>query len=70
MVRKLVNTTTIRFHYPAANPWRGLFLRMARKRLSAGFGGYGFSGTWDSYQQMHIPAALAFVAICAEFSAA
>lgn len=32
------------------------------------FGGYGFSGTMDFFtNQMHIPAALAFLAICAEF---
>jgi putative oxidoreductase len=43
------------------------FMHGAQKALGW-FGGYGFSGTMGFFtQQMHIPAAFAFLAICAEF---
>jgi putative oxidoreductase len=43
------------------------FAHGAQKALGW-FGGYGFSGTMGFFtQQMHIPAAFAFLAICAEF---
>lgn len=43
------------------------FAHGAQKALGW-FGGYGFSGTMGFFtQQMHIPAPLAFLAICAEF---
>jgi putative oxidoreductase len=38
------------------------------QKLLGWFGGYGFSGTMGFFTtQMHIPAPLAFLAICAEF---
>src|SRR2546422_8196198 len=57
--------------------WSSLILRVmlgivmlphgAQKALGW-FGGFGFSGTMGFFtQQMHIPAPLAFLAICAEF---
>jgi putative oxidoreductase len=43
------------------------FAHGAQKALGW-FGGYGFSATMGFFtQQMHIPAAFAFLAICAEF---
>jgi putative oxidoreductase len=43
------------------------FAHGAQKALGW-FGGFGFSGTMGFFtQQMHIPAPLAFLAICAEF---
>ncbi len=45
-----------------------MFPHGAQKTLGW-FGGYGFSGTMNSFtQQMHIPAPLAFLAIAAEFA--
>jgi putative oxidoreductase len=38
----------------------------AQKMLGL-FGGYGFSGTMGFFESVHIPALLAFLAICAEF---
>jgi putative oxidoreductase len=68
MFRKLVNTTSD----PAITILR-LFLGVvffahgAQKTLGW-FGGYGFTATMGFFtQQAHIPAWLAFLAICAEF---
>jgi putative oxidoreductase len=45
-----------------------MFPHGAQKALGW-FGGYGFTGTMNSFtQQMHIPAPLAFLAIAAEFA--
>src|SRR5580704_1794463 len=68
MLRKIVGTT---------NDWTLTLLRLvmgviffahgAQKALGW-FGGYGFSGTMGFFtNMMHIPAPLAFLAICAEF---
>jgi putative oxidoreductase len=68
MFRKLINTTDD----PAITVLRLIFgvvffAHGAQKTLGW-FGGYGFSGTMGFFtQQAHIPAALAFLAICAEF---
>jgi putative oxidoreductase len=68
MFRKLINTT----NDPAITVLRlffgvVFFVHGAQKTLGW-FGGYGFSGTMGFFtQQAHIPAALAFLAICAEF---
>ena len=68
MFRKLINTTGD----PAVTVLRlvlgvAFFAHGAQKALGW-FGGYGFSGTMGFFTQgMHIPAAFAFLAICAEF---
>lgn len=68
MFRKLVNTsddlaiTILRLVLGVV-----FFAHGAQKALGW-FGGYGFSGTMGFFtQQAHIPAAFAFLAICAEF---
>src|SRR5712664_3670220 len=68
MFRKLINTTGD----PVITILRWVlgvvcFAHGAEKTLGW-FGGYGFSGTMGFFtQQAHIPAPLAFLAICAEF---
>src|SRR3989454_7567215 len=57
--------------------WSSLILRVmlgivmlphGAQKLLGWFGGFGFAGTMGFFtQQMHIPAPLAFLAICAEF---
>jgi putative oxidoreductase len=45
----------------------GIFFAHGAQKALGWFGGYGFSGTMSFFtQQMHIPAPLAFLAICAE----
>jgi putative oxidoreductase len=45
-----------------------VFFAHGSQKMLGWFGGYGFSGTMGFFtQQMHIPAPLAFLAICAEF---
>ena len=45
-----------------------MFFAHGAQKMLGWFGGYGFSGTMGFFtQQMHIPAPLAFLAICAEF---
>jgi putative oxidoreductase len=45
-----------------------VFFPHGAQKLLGWFGGYGFSGTMGFFTaQMHIPAPLAFLAICAEF---
>jgi putative oxidoreductase len=45
-----------------------VFFAHGAQKLLGWFGGYGFSGTMGFFTtQMHIPAPLAFLAICAEF---
>lgn len=45
-----------------------IFFAHGAQKALGWFGGYGFSGTMGFFtQQMHIPAAFAFLAICAEF---
>ena len=68
MFRRLINTTDdftltiLRLFFGGV-----LFAHGAQKALGW-FGGSGFTGTMGFFvQQMHIPAPLAFLAICAEF---
>jgi len=68
MFRKLINTTDD----PAITVLRlvlgVVFFAHGAQKTLGWFGGYGFSGTMGFFtQQAHIPAALAFLAICAEF---
>src|SRR5260221_8776035 len=68
MFRKLMNTSDD-FAVTILRLVLGVvfFAHGAQKTLGW-FGGYGFSGTMGFFtQQAHIPAALAFLAICAEF---
>jgi putative oxidoreductase len=45
-----------------------VFFAHGAQKMLGWFGGYGFSGTMRFFTQMaHIPAPLAFLAICAEF---
>ncbi len=45
-----------------------IFFAHGAQKALGWFGGYGFSGTMGFFTQaMHIPAPLAFLAICAEF---
>ena len=45
-----------------------VFFAHGAQKMLGWFGGYGFRGTMGFFtQQMHIPAPLAFLAICAEF---
>src|SRR5260221_6340320 len=68
MFRKLMNTSDD----PAVTILRlvlgVVFFAHGAQKVLGWFGGYGFSGTMGFFtQQAHIPAALAFLAICAEF---
>jgi len=68
MFRKLVNTTDDFAFTILRLILGGVFFAHGAQKALGWFGGYGFSGTNGIlHQQMHIPAALAFVAICAEF---
>lgn len=68
MFRKLMNTTDdLAITIPRLALGVVFFAHGAQKALGW-FGGYGFTGTMGFFtQQMHIPAAFAFLAICAEF---
>jgi putative oxidoreductase len=68
MFRKLISTsddpalTVLRFVLGI------VFFAHGSQKMLGWFGGYGFKGTMGFFtQQAHIPAALAFLAICAEF---
>ena len=68
MFRKLINTSDD----PAITVLRlvlgVVFFAHGAQKTLGWFGGYGFSGTMGFFTQgMHIPAAFAFLAICAEF---
>ena len=68
MFRKLISTSGD-YAVTAARLILGVvfFVHGAQKMLGW-FGGYGFTGTMGFFtQMMHIPAPLAFLAICAEF---
>ena len=68
MFRKLISTSDD-YAVTAARLILGVvfFVHGAQKMLGW-FGGYGFTGTMGFFtQMMHIPAPLAFLAICAEF---
>lgn len=68
MVRKLINTSSD----PAITILRlvlgMVFFAHGAQKALGWFGGYGFTATMGFFtQQAHIPAAFAFLAICAEF---
>lgn len=44
-----------------------IFFAHGAQKMLGWFGGFGFSGTMGFFEQMHIPAVFAFLAICAEF---
>lgn len=68
MFRKLISTTDD-YAVTIARLMMGVvFFAHGAQKMLGWFGGYGFSGTMQFFtQMMHIPAPLAFLAICAEF---
>ena len=68
MFRKLVSTPND-FTYTIVRLVLGVvFFAHGAQKMLGWFGGYGFHGTMGFFtQMMHIPAPLAFLAICAEF---
>jgi len=68
MFRKLISTSDD-FAVTVARLVLGVvFFAHGAQKMLGWFGGYGFSGTMNFFtQMMHIPAPLAFLAICAEF---
>ena len=68
MFRKLIATSND-FTYTIARLVLGVvFFAHGAQKMLGWFGGYGFTGTMGFFTQMlHIPAPLAFLAICAEF---
>ena len=68
MFRKLISTSDD-FAVTVARLILGVvFFAHGAQKMLGWFGGYGFSGTMNFFtQMMHIPAPLAFLAICAEF---
>ena len=68
MFRKLVSTSDD-YTYTMVRLVLGVvFFAHGAQKMLGWFGGYGFSGTMNFFtQMMHIPAPLAFLAICAEF---
>jgi len=68
MFRKLISTTDDFTLTILRLILGGVFFAHGAQKALGWFGGYGFSGTMGFFtQQMHIPAPLAFLAICAEF---
>ncbi|HVP55059.1 MAG TPA: DoxX family protein [Candidatus Eisenbacteria bacterium] len=68
MFRRLVSTSND-FTYTIVRLVLGVvFFAHGAQKMLGWFGGYGFSGTMGFFTHaMHIPAPLAFLAICAEF---
>ena len=68
MFRKLISTSDD-YTYTMVRLVLGVvFFAHGAQKMLGWFGGYGFSGTMGFFtQMMHIPAPLAFLAICAEF---
>ena len=68
MFRKLVSTPDD-YTYTLVRLVLGVvFFAHGAQKMLGWFGGYGFHGTMGFFtQMMHIPAPLAFLAICAEF---
>jgi putative oxidoreductase len=68
MFRKLISTSGD-YAITIARPALGVvFFAHGAQKMLGWFGGYGFTGTMNFFtQMMHIPAPLAFLAICAEF---
>ena len=68
MFRKLINTTDDQAVTILRLVLGVVFFAHGAQKTLGWFGGYGFSGTMGFFtQQAHIPAPLAFLAICAEF---
>jgi len=68
MFRKLINTTDDSTVTILRLILGVVFFAHGAQKALGWFGGYGFSGTMGFFTQgMHIPAAFAFLAICAEF---
>jgi putative oxidoreductase len=68
MFRKLINTTDDSVVTILRLVLGLLFFAHGAQKTLGWFGGYGFSGTMGFFTNaMHIPAPLAFLAICAEF---
>jgi putative oxidoreductase len=68
MFRKLINTTDDSVMTILRLVLGVLFFAHGAQKTLGWFGGYGFSGTMGFFTNaMHIPAPLAFLAICAEF---
>jgi putative oxidoreductase len=68
MFRKLINTTDDLAITILRLVLGVVFFAHGAQKALGWFGGYGFSASMGFFtQQAHIPAALAFLAICAEF---
>jgi putative oxidoreductase len=68
MFRKLINTTGDPVITILRLVLGVIFFAHGAQKALGWFGGYGFSGTMGFFTNaMHIPAPLAFLAICAEF---
>ena len=68
MFRKLINTTDDLAITVLRLIFGLVFFAHGAQKALGWFGGYGFSATMGFFTQgLHIPAALAFLAICAEF---
>ena len=68
MFRKLIATSDDYAVTIARLAMGVVFFAHGAQKMLGWFGGYGFSGTMGFFTQaMHIPAPLAFLAICAEF---
>jgi putative oxidoreductase len=68
MFRKLVNTTGDSALTIVRLVLGIVFFAHGAQKVLGWFGGFGFSATMGAFTQgMHIPAPLAFLAICAEF---
>jgi putative oxidoreductase len=68
MFRKLVNTTDDSALTIVRLVLGIVFFAHGAQKVLGWFGGFGFSATMGAFTQgMHIPAPLAFLAICAEF---
>jgi putative oxidoreductase len=68
MFRKLISTSND-YAVTVARLMLGIvFFAHGAQKMLGWFGGYGFHGTMQFFtQMMHVPAPLAFLAICAEF---
>ncbi len=68
MFRKLISTSDDYTYTMVRLALGVVFFAHGAQKMLGWFGGYGFSGTMNFFtQMMHIPAPLAFLAICAEF---
>ena len=68
MFRKLISTSDDYALAIARLVLGVVFFAHGAQKMLGWFGGYGFHGTMGFFtQMMHIPAPLAFLAICAEF---